>query len=460
MKITISGNLIKPKYHSLPVYTIILIIASLLLVDFNLKLYNQEERVICYDVIEYYSYLPATFVYKDISLQFKDNFAGKFWPLTTPNGGKVIRMNMGLSILYSPFFLTTHYLIPKNGFTPNGFTPPYKLALLLSSIFYLSIGLFFLWKILRLYFSPLIISLTFLGITFGTNLFYYASMEAPLSHTYSFCLFGLFIWYTMAWHHSASIKKAVIVGLLFGLISLVRVSNAIIILFFIFWNLHSKQDIKKRLKLYKQHSLKIALMAVCVIAVWIPQLVYWKYITGNWFYYTYGKEHFFFNNPQILNGLFSFRKGWLLYTPLMALPFVSFYWMYKTNRGWFLPITIYIFVQIYVLTSWWTWWYGGSFGQRPMIESYAVLAFPLALFLKKMLSKIKIIRYSTLTLYILLILFSLFETAQYHYGSIHWDSMSRKAYQDSFMHLKPSPNFQSLLSPPDYNAAINGKRNQ
>jgi hypothetical protein len=189
-------------------------------------------------------------------------------------------------------------------------------------------------------------------------------------------------------------------------------------------------------------------------------MIYWKHITGNWLYYSYGKEKFFFNDPQIINGLFSFRKGWLLYTPLMIFPFFAFFSLYKNYKEWFWPVFVIILSHIYIITSWWTWWYGGSFGQRPMIETYAILAFPLAIFLQKTLTLIRPAKFLILYLYTLLIIYSLFQSAQYYYCAIHWDSMSRKAYFDSFLKLHASPQFDSLISPPDYETAIKGNRNQ
>jgi hypothetical protein len=45
-------------------------------------------------------------------------------------------------------------------------------------------------------------------------------------------------------------------------------------------------------------------------------------------------------------------------------------------------ILIFTIINIYVVFSWWCWWYGGTYGQRVMIESYALLIIPLAAFVK------------------------------------------------------------------------------
>jgi len=45
---------------------------------------------------------------------------------------------------------------------------------------------------------------------------------------------------------------------------------------------------------------------------------------------------------------------------------------------------------------------------------------------------------------------------QYYYGSIHWDSMTRAAWIDSFAKVHPSSRFNRLIKAPDYNKALSG----
>ena len=56
------------------------------------------------DVISYYGYLPAMFIYHDVSLSFidadREAFKDQYWPETTPEGKHVLKTTMGLGILY------------------------------------------------------------------------------------------------------------------------------------------------------------------------------------------------------------------------------------------------------------------------------------------------------------------------------------------------------------------------
>ena len=90
-------------------FSVALVLLAAIYSDFNKKIWNHPKRVIENDVIIYYGYLPATFIYQDISLRFIGNYPGEkhfvFWAKKLPNGNRVFKMTMGVSMMISPFFL-------------------------------------------------------------------------------------------------------------------------------------------------------------------------------------------------------------------------------------------------------------------------------------------------------------------------------------------------------------------
>lgn len=300
-------------------FSIFLIIISVIWINLNHKLWENPKSVVKWDVINYYQYLPATFYYNDLSLKFIDNdptlLEWKFWPHKSPINKYTGKMSMGLSIMYLPFYLIAEFQSIITDKPTDGFTPVYAFWLLFSSLFYVSIGFFVLRKILLKFFEDKIVALTILLLFFGTNLLYYTTLEAPMSHAYSFSLFALFVFYTIKWYEKSSFKLSVILGILLGLISLIRPTNIIIGLIFIFYNTYSWTIFYNRILFLLKNWNKLVVIVVFSLLVWIPQIVYWKYTTGNYLYFSYQNEGFFFNNPQIIKGLFGYRKGWFLYTP-------------------------------------------------------------------------------------------------------------------------------------------------
>ena len=438
---------------------------------FGFKRWNHAEtnqKIICWDVTFYYGYLPATFIYHDISLEFTKRGDDKtfeekhqFWYQTAPNGNRVNKFAMGMSILYLPFFLIAHASAYLFGFEANGFSDPYEFFIALSSIVYLFIGLVYLRNFLRLFYSEVATGISLFCILLGTNLYYYTTTEPAMSHAYSFAIIAVFIYQIIQWHSTPNYKKSIIIGLLLGLIFLIRPINIIIFLFPLLYNVYSKQTLIDKINFLftnRKHLLTIAFFSFLAIS---PQLIYWKYFTGEWFFYSYMQEHFYFNNPHILLGLFSFRNGWLIYTPIMILSLIGIIFLSKNNKRFFFPILFFTAINIFLCYSWWTWWYAGSYGSRPMIDSYALLAIPLATFLEYFISKSKILFATLLAVLVLLVSLNLFQTYQRRNGIIHWDSMTAKAYQKVFLKYRLSNEDKIELDPllyhPDYDKARKGE---
>ena len=104
------------------------------------------------------------------------------------------------------------------------------------------------------------------------------------------------------------------IGLLIGLAALIRPSEAISILIPVLWGIQGWQGIKDKVALLWQHKFHILALALGVFLAGLPQLLYWKSVSGDFLHYTYGGEGFVFSRPQLMNVLFSFKKGWLVYT--------------------------------------------------------------------------------------------------------------------------------------------------
>jgi hypothetical protein len=441
---------------------LVIILASLVWTNLSLKYWKTLKQTINWDIILYYEYLPAAIIHQDLSMSFtKDDpkfYGDKIWAFTSPTGKSVNKMTMGVAVLYSPFFLVAHGLAGLLGYPADGYSVPYRFVLIFSSVFYAMLGLWLLLKLLRKYFARNAIAVSLLAIGIGTNLYYYTTYTAPVSHSYSFFLFAAFMYAVDLWVQKASWKNSILIGIVGGLITLVRPTNCIIFLLLPLWKVDSLVALKSRLKLLLYRPLNLILIIIIACLVFSPQLIYWKYVTGSYFYYSYGEERFFFNNPVFLKGLFSYRKGWLVYTPVMTFALIGFIVLYFRNRKFFWPVIIFTMLNMYIIWSWWCWWYGGGFGQRALIESYALLAIPLTAFTEYIFDKKLMIRASFLLLIVCFIGLNIFQSWQCSMGMIHYDAMTKKAYWDSYFRTKIGPGFYEKLDYPDIKTAMNGDR--
>jgi len=455
--------MIKTFFNSkkLPFIVSILIVAFVLNCIKNEKHWKKENGVISWDIISYYAYLPATFIYKDYTLEFTENYSGPhkfvFWPRVAPNGAKVILTSMGMSMLYAPFFFVGDAVAHFTEYDTGGYSPPYSLALIISSVFYLALGLFFLSKLLLRFFNPLISSWVILITVMGTNLFYYVTYSSAMSHPYSFAFITMFIWFTIKWYEEPRIKYAIYLGLILGIIALIRPTNSVIVLFFIFWNIKSFSGLLDRFLLYLTNYKSIIFISIFSFLVWVPQLLYWKALTGTFFYYSYGEEQrFFFNNPMIIKGLFGYRHGWLIYSPVMIFSIFGMLVMFIRSREMLLSVVPTFLVSIYVIFSWWCWWYGGAFGLRTMIDFYGLFALPLGVFFTYTLEWKKIWRVIAVSVSVILFVAGIHHTDKQKHFSLHFDAMTKEAFWDSYFQRLPSPTFESKLKSPDYELARKG----
>ena len=420
---------------------------------------EQDGALINWDVTSYYAYLPATFIEDDLSLQFVEKDSSyywdnhRYWPQEAPNGAKVIKTTMGLSILYAPFFALGHQYAQIQDDESRGFSSTYEFFLVLSSLFYMIIGVFCLRKFLLYFYNDLTVAITLATIYLGTNLFYYETIEPILSHGYNFALISSLLLLTVKWHQKPSWKFTSMIGLVAGLIILIRPVNVFIILFFILYQLFEKDGFKTKSKLFKKEYLKLGTIALISFIVILPQLLYWHSMTGHFFFNSYVGEQFYFNNPHVIDGLFSYRKGWLLYTPIMILALIGIFF----SKGFKYTILLIIAPVILVLFSWWNWWYGGSFGCRPIIDFYPLLAIGMAAFIQKITETKKVFKASTGVLIVLLVCFNLFQTIQRKSDAIHWDSMTKEAYWHNFLSRYAQPGFEKTLQAPNNKKALKGE---
>lgn len=441
---------------SLSCLAVILIAAFMLLRMFNAHRYTTPERVIAWDVVSYYSYLPATFIEHDLTLSFTDGeHVGTYWPETLADGSKVIKTSMGISIMYCPFFLVAHVTAPLLGYPADGYSVPYAFALMLAGLVYCVLGLLLLRRLLLRHFPEWITAVTLVIVALCTNLYWYSVYEAPMSHAFSFCLFALFALLSEYWHEKPTIGRSVAVGLTLGLISLIRPTNALVVVYFLLYGIQHAGALRNLMRSWP----KLLLVALAACIVWLPQMAYWHYNTGHFLFYSYGSdERFFFGAPKLIQGLFGFRKGWLVYTPVMLFALLGLVPLWRRHRDHFWSIVVFLGLNLYVVFSWWCWWYGGSCGLRALIESYALLAIPLAAWVEWIAGRKAFLRWMLLLLLAATAVLSAFHNVRYIHGSIHWDSMTRAAYFDSFSRSHPSDRFPSLLAEPDYEAARQGNR--
>jgi hypothetical protein len=163
------------------------------------------------------------------------------------------------------------------------------------------------------------------------------------------------------------------------------------------------------------------------------QPVIYKISTGDYWVYSYGAETFDFIHPHIIDILFSYKKGLFLYSPLLLLALSGGYVLWKKSRFEFFTLFSFLFILTYFLSSWWNWWYGGSFSSRVYLEYIPFFAILLGLSLKSIQNKFLLTGFKTLI--VVFIVVCQIQTFQYRYYQIHWENMTREKYWNVFLRV-------------------------
>jgi len=451
--------MIKLSFSNLSILICVTIISCFV---FSNKYWRGEHKVIESDVLSYYGYLPSTFIYQDLSLQFWDeldsNIQNKIWFKTNIEEERTFKMTMGVAYFYCPLFLVAHHLSTPLGYDNNGYTLPYRLSIVLTSLLFYTLGLILIRKSLLSHFSELVTAVTILIIALGTNIVNYVIKEPGMSHVFSFFSIAAFLHLGILWEKTKKTKHLFMLGAISGLIVLIRPVNITVVLFFLFLGVYNKDSLTRRIQLfvtnYKQ--LLIGILGGCLVI--FPQLLYWKYSTGDWVYYSYSEEGFFFTDSRIFSGLFSFRNGWLIYSPLMAFSLIGLFYKNEVVRKYRLSLIPFILVHFYIVFSWWCWWYGGSYGMRSLIDIYPLLSIPLAAFVSDVTNNLKWKKIVFTVITASLIGLNFFQFNQYKHTILHYDSMTFQAYKHIFLKRHVSEDYVKYLDHPNYKKALQGDR--
>jgi len=430
------------KRISLSNWTLLASILVMLFVASNLNLGKDYWRgIIESDAKGYYAYLPAIFIYHDLNFGFFDAIEKEkyyhpnlYYDYRAKSNDKVINKYFcGTALAELPFFLMAHYLSSLFGYDADGFSKLYPLFVNLAALFYLFLGLFFLRKTLKLYAcSEFSISFSLLVALFGTNLFYYCVVEPGMSHVFSFGLISAFLYLGKSYFIYFNQKYLLRSLILLGMIVLIRPTNGLIVLSvpFLAGSVSVlKTGISKALHAPLNLGLGVFLFAIIASI----QLIIYKISTGSFFVYSYGDEHFNFAEPHLLDLFFSYKKGLFLYTPLYLVSLWGCYFMWKRNGYEFITFVAFLFIVSYILSSWWMWYYGGSFSSRVFVDYISVFMIGLGIALTQMHSKFQ--RLSVGILLSSLILICQFQTYQYRYYIIHWSDMNKERYWDVFLRV-------------------------
>jgi hypothetical protein len=411
--------------------TLLLVLVLQISLLVNVRWHNNAwKKVIEFDGKGYYDLLPSTFLRHDLRNQ------DSLQEFTRVLNGRVLnKYYIGTPLLMSPFFAGAILYAKATGYVLDGYSLPFQEAISLAALFYLLIGLLFLKKILQLMGirDPVIAGVLVL-IAYGTNLIHYALMEPGMSHVYSFALAAAFLYAGMRYFATGHKYQLFLTAAAFALLVLVRPVNGILI-FTVPFMAGSKTSLWD---LFHKRLLFATAVLLCLTFFFL-QLYAWHIQTGHWLVWSYPGEGFYFLHPEVMNVLFSYKKGLFVYTPLCILGLAGLISLYRINSLAATSIVLTLALATWAISSWWSWAYAGSFGQRAYVEYLPLFAIGLAC----LINYAPRIRLLTLALCVACFALNIIQYYQYHTEILDPNYMNAGKYK--YVFLKTAAKYRHCL---------------
>jgi hypothetical protein len=431
----------------------------------NLKKTDAYGTPFVSDVDQYYSILPSAFLYSDIAYAYDSagnwnkyydagTFGTRYWTTEYINGRRMTMATLGMPYAYSFFFIPAAIVdsfLDSREYAP-GYSPVYtffaKLFNLLLAL--LTITLFFC--IARRYVSELLSAILSVILFFGTGTLYYFFGEGLMPHATLTTLISAFILSSLRLLQDGKKQYLPLLAFLIAWIGLIRPTDVLVVIFPLLLLIKSsaRQHLLQSLSSIKRIVLSLVLVAILVL----PQLLYWKYITGSYLLYSYKEETFHFTQWHLMDFWFSARKGWFVYTPICIIAMLFPVFRKKRMKLEHAAVIILCIVLSLIYAQWWCWWYGGSFGMRTMTQFVPFLIIPMTVIAQwnKWAQRGMVITLA------LLVINNIWLSRSYHLGRIHYDSMTPKTLVDFYTSSGRAFDYYGKLKVPDYKGCRrNGK---
>ncbi len=398
--------------------TLAFICLTILFADYNYRWKGEQWKyAVNTDAYYYYRYLPSVFINHHIDSDAENPRSVKYF--------------IGTSIFEFPFFTAAYFLSYLFHLPLDGYSILFPIFISIATLFYLLWGLYFFGNFLKFYsFPDWLISVVILALGFSTNIFHYTVIAPGWCHIIAFGLVCFILYHIKKLYINFNNKSLLLTIVATSFLFFVRPTDVLILLiapFLAFDRINLKETINKITAEKKTIFIAIIISLIPMIC----QLAIYKVHTGHFFIWSYSKEGFNFLKPEIKNVLFSYSKGLFIYTPICFLSLFGLINIYKINRFQFFGFVIYLFINIYVISSWWCWNYSYSFGARAFVEHFPIFFFLLAYLLN--VNKF-VLKVSLILIMIFFGYLNIFQTFQAEKGILDKDfKTDSKGYWNVFL---------------------------
>jgi hypothetical protein len=226
--------------------------------------------------------------------------------------------SVGPAVLWSPFFLLAHLYVvadaaPGSGLYPaDGYSLPYVRACALGTIAVALAGAWLLARTLLRTHGPVLAGLAVAGSVLLSPVLYYVFVVPSMAHGLCFGVAAALLWAWDRARRAPSFHAWLLIGALFGLLTLVRWQSAVYALLIL--PLAVQGLVRRTVRLPWLLG-----AAAAAVLVFVPQLVTWRVLYGAFVTFPQGEAYLDWRSPHLADTLFSADHGLFAWTPAMAL---------------------------------------------------------------------------------------------------------------------------------------------
>jgi hypothetical protein len=296
---------------------------------------------------------------------------------------------IGTALLWLPFYLVGHAaaLVLERwnpAFVANGVSAPYIYAICLGSVVYGWSGIYLSYRLASRYSDQWLALGAALVILFATNAVYYMYVAPAFSHATSLfasALFACVWWQTRAARARGAWTPWLALGASGGLMTMVREQEAVLFilplvegLFLTYATLRKETPCAELTRWLAGGGLMVA----AAFVVFIPQLIVYRVLNGDFLPARNVTEKFTWDGRHIFDILFSNFHGLLTWTPVVLLALVGLLFLWRRDKLLAAAFFAAFVVESYLLGSFSTWFGGAAFGMRRFVNCTVIFVVGLA----------------------------------------------------------------------------------
>lgn len=357
-------------------------------------------RIVRGDAVHYYVYTRS--IVFDHDLSFDNDYKGlygldftveppppgfKWWFEPTPTGLIRNYMAIGTPLTWIPAFLgvtagVSLWNLAGGSYPVDGFGLLFQFAPIVSGLAAGALGLWLTFLLCRDVASPGSALAGTLAAFAGTSYLYYMLVAPSYSHAVSACVSAGFFLYWWRTRDVATVGRYVRLGLLGGLLALVRWQDGLAMAVVVFDVVVQARRFSTPLERVRFAATRLAGAGAATLVVFSPQMVAWQVLYGRPLTIPQGSSFMKWSSPAVLAVLFSPLRGLFSWTPVaaavLAVPLV---W----PRSWRLAVTLagFFVASLYVNAAVADWWAGEAFGARRFMSCFPVIAVGVAVLIEK-----------------------------------------------------------------------------